>query len=90
MWVHSNSSCKGQPNTTAATFCDWVNIKLLPMLPFHLGSPSTVESYSYKVVAQFEISTTDPSKGIYIDGHKHNDVVEYHSLYLWTLDVNAF
>ena len=43
-WVHSNSSCKGQPNMTAAKFCDWVNVELLPNATILPGCPHQIKN----------------------------------------------
>lgn len=43
-WVHSNSSCKGQPNMTAAKLCDWVNAELLPNATILPGCPHQIKN----------------------------------------------
>ena len=86
-WVRNNSSCKGQPNMTAAKFCDWVNAQLLPNTTILPGCPHQIKNRTaIKWLHDLGFRPQFHKKDIYIDGHEHNDVVEYRSLYLWKLD----
>ena len=87
-WVRSNSSCKGQTNMTAAKFCDWVNIELLPNATILPGCLHQIKNRTaIKWLHDLGFRPQSHKKGIYIDGHECDDVVEYRSLYLRKLDV---
>ena len=88
-WIRDNASAKGKPNMTAATFCTWLNHDLLPLVrahhpdaPVHVSVP-TATRWLHKL--GFNPSST--KKGLYIDGHEREDVVEYRKLYLRKLEV---
>lgn len=87
-WVRSNSSCKGQPNMTAAKFCDWVNEELLPNATIIPGCPHQIKNRTaVKWLHDLGFRPQSHKKGIYIDGHERNDVIEYRSLYLRKLEI---
>ena len=90
-WVRNNAYVKGKPNMTAADFCAWVSSNLLPkVIENHPSAPSkisirTARHWLYK----FGFEQVSSKKGIYIDGHKQADVVEYRKLYIKRLDILA-
>ena len=87
-WVRSNSSCKGQPNMTAAKFCDWVNAELLPNATIPPGCPLQIKNHTaIKWLHELGFRPQSHKKVIYMDGHERNDVVEYRFLYLQKLDI---
>ena len=82
-WVRSNASVKGKPNMTALKFCNWVNTDLLPHtdLPPIL-SQSIKEGTAVKWLHELGFRSQKHKKGIYIDGHERQDVVEYRRIFL--------
>ena len=82
-WVHENAFKKGQPNMTAAMFCNYVNSTLLPSqhLPPHF--PRTISfRTAVRWLHHLGFKPMSHKKGIYIDGHKREDVVKYRKEYL--------
>ena len=82
-YIRVNSSVKGQPNMTCASFCKWVNKTLLPNSTLEPGYPRSVSVETVRRWLHelgFEIIT--PRKGIFIDGHERQDVVDYRKEFL--------
>lgn len=83
-WIHENAYVKGKPNMTAADFCTWVNDTLLPKVSEH--HPSVPSKISVRTGVRWLHSLgfekVSSKKGIYIDGHERQDVVDYRKLYL--------
>ena len=88
-WVQPNSYSKGTPNMTAKLFCEWVNNHLLPVVvPYHPQVPeqiSTRTATRWLHILGFQPSSTH--KGVYLDGHEREDVVQYRKLYLRKLEI---
>ena len=88
-WIRSNSSVKGLPNMTAATYCSWVVSVLLPQVRLHhpqvLQYVSDCTARRWLLQLGFEPAST--KKGVFIDGHERSDVVEYRKLYLRKLEI---
>ena len=82
--VRANSYVKGEPNMTAATFCNWLNNTLLPQVAEHY--PNTPSSVSQRTAVRWlhclGFQKVDSKRGIYIDGHERQDVVDYRKIYL--------
>ena len=78
-YMQANASVKGQPNITSAMFCQWVNDELLPNSSLAPGFPRKVSAETAHKLG-FEVLT--PSKGMFFDGHEHEDVVEYRGKFL--------
>ena len=82
-YVRLNASVKGTPNMTAIDFCKWVNKSLLPNSSLEPGYPRKVSVETARRWLHhlgFEIIT--PRKGIFIDGHEQEDVVDYRKVFL--------
>ena len=77
-WVRSNASVKGKPNMTALKFCNWVNTNLLPHTDLPPILPQSIkERTAVKWLHELAFRSQKHKKGIYIDGHERQDVVEY-------------
>ena len=82
-FVRSNAAVKGKPNLTAVSFCRWVNQCLLPNSTLEPGYPRKVcleTSRKWLHYLGFEVLTV--SKGIFIDGHERDDVVQARKTFL--------
>ena len=83
-WIRDNASAKGKPNMTAATFCAWLEGDLFPLVRQHHPDPpakvSAPKATCWLHKLGFNPSST--KKGLYIDGHERQDVVDYSKLYL--------
>ncbi len=74
---------KGERNMTSLDFCKWVNKTLLPnstLEPGYLRMVSAQTACRWLHHLGFEVITT--KKGIFIDGHERDDVVEQRSFFL--------
>ena len=77
-YIRSNAAVKGRPNLTAADFCVWVNESLLPnSFPRKICLETARKWLHY---LGFEVLSA--KKGIFIDGHERDDVVESRKLFL--------
>ena len=64
-YVRVNSSVKGQPNMTCATFCKWVNKTLLPNTTLGPGFPRSVSpETARKWLLELGFKVLTPRKGI--------------------------
>ena len=87
-WVRANSTVKGKPNMTGATFCSWVNTNLLPMAELPPGCPQQIQPRTaIKWLHCLGFRPQSQKKSVYIDGHERDDVVEYRNLYLRKLEI---
>ena len=88
-WIRENASGKGKPNMTAATFHTWLNGNLLPLVrQHHPDAPAQVSiPTATRWLHKLGFNPTSTKKGVYIDGHERQDVVEYRKLYLRKLEV---
>ena len=77
-YVRVNPNVKGKPNMTATVFCKWVNNDLLPNSTLEPGYPrnislETARRWFHQLCFEF----IAPRKGIFVDGHERDDVVEH-------------
>ena len=82
-YVRANAAVKGRPNLTAPVFCRWVNESLLPNSTLEPGYPRKVGLETARLWSHhlgFEVLTVQ--KGVFIDGHERQDVVESRKLFL--------
>jgi len=88
-WVRSHAFVKGKPNMTAADFSLWLNSTLLPkVLENHPDAPHTVSvRTARRWLHKLGFEKLSTKKGVYIDGHERQDVVEYRKLYLRKLEI---
>ena len=78
-----NASVKGKPNLTVPEFCKWVNKSLLPNSTIAPGFPRKIGmETSRKWLHEMGFEVLTPRKGIFIDGHEQEDVVEYRKVFL--------
>ena len=90
-FVRKNAVVKGKPNMTSISFCRWVNEQLLPSsilkpgIPRHIG----VET-GRKWLHELGFEVLDKKKGVYIDGHEREDVVEHRKKFLRQLVAGGF
>ena len=88
-WIREHASVKGESNMVVFDFCNWVNGTLLPMVREH--HPNIPPNVSMRTACRwlhklgFKPSST--RKGVYIDGHERDDVIEYRKLYLKRLEI---
>ena len=76
-YVRANAHVKGRPNLTSIDFCRWVNETLLPNSTLEPGFPRKIGLETARTWLHhlgFEVLTA--KKGIFIDGHERDDVVE--------------
>ena len=82
-WLQTAAYEKGQPEMTAAIFASWVNNELLPNSHLPLGFPRSITPCTAcKWLHDLGFSPTSYRKGVYIDGHEREDVIQYRKLYL--------
>ena len=82
-FVRENAAVKGRPNMTASSFCQWVNESLLPNEGLEPGYPRRVSvDTARKWLHELGCSVLDQKKGVYIDGHEREDVVEYRKKFI--------
>ena len=87
-WIRQNASLKGKPNMTAAMFTSWVNRELLPNSDLPPGCPQVIsERTAAKWLNQLGFHPYSLKKGVYIDGHERDDVVQYRKLFLRKLEI---
>ena len=82
-YIRANATVKGTPNMTAIDFCKWVNSKLLPNCTLEPGYPRKISvETARKWLHELGFEVITPCKGIYIDGHEREDVVEDRKTFL--------
>jgi len=82
-YIRSNAAVKGRPNLTAADFCVWVNESLLPNSTLEPGFPCKIcLETARKWLHHLGFEVLSAKKGIFIDGHERDDVVESRKLFL--------
>ena len=82
-WVRENAFKKGKSNMTSPMFCEYVNNDLL--LVHHLSQhfPRTISLYTaVHWLHQLGFKPVSHKKGVYIDGHKREDVVKHRKEFL--------
>ena len=73
---------------TGAKFCSWVNSNLLPNAELPPGCQQQKQPCTaIKWLHHLGFRPQSHKKSIYIDGHEHDDVVEYRKLYLRKLAI---
>ena len=86
MWVRENAVKKGEPNMTARSFCQWIKETLLPSTNLPPFSPRTIRVITAtRWLHRLVNRPQSHRKGIYIDGHERQDVVNYRKKYLDTM-----
>ena len=90
-YVRKNAVVKGRPNMTSIAFCRWVNESLLPNSILDPGYPRSVSiETARKWLHELGFEVLDKKKGIYIDGHEREDVVQYRQRFLRQLVAGGF
>lgn len=59
-----------------------VNETIMPVLGLNLGQSTISENMAHRWLKKLGYELTAVKKGIYVDGHEHSDVVEYHTSFL--------
>ena len=73
---------------TAATFATWVNTDLLPNSYLSPGFPRSITTRTAaKWLHNLGFSPRAYKKGLYLDGHEREDVIEYRKLYLQKIEI---
>ena len=68
---------------TSLSFCKWVNEELLPNQVLEPGYPRKIElETAKKWLHHLEFYILDQKKGVYIDGHERDNVIEYRQKFL--------
>lgn len=82
-WVRANNNITGKKNMTASD-SSWVNSSLLPEAQkYHPKLPAKInDRTAVRWLHLLGFEPTSTKKGVYIDGHKRSDVVEYRKVYL--------
>ena len=82
-FVRENAAVKGRPNMTARSFCHWVNDDLLPNEALEPGYPRRIAvDTSRRWLHELGFCVLDQKKGVYIDGHERDDVIEYRKKFI--------
>ena len=82
-YVRENANVKGKANMTSVSFCKWVNEELLPNQVLEPGYPRKIGlETARKWLHHLEFHVLDQKKGVYIDGHERDDVIEYRQNFL--------
>ena len=82
-YVRGNAAVKGRPNLTTVDYCIWVNESMFPNSTLEPGFPRKISLETARLWLHhlgFEVLTMQ--KGIFIDGHEREDVVDSHKLFL--------
>ena len=76
---------------TAVSFCSWLTSDFLPLVKqHHPDAPSQVSvPTATRWLHKLGFHPSSTKKGLYIDSHERQDVVEYRKLYLRKLEVLA-
>ena len=59
-----------------------VNNEILPSLGFDSGGHKISEGAAHRWLAKLRYELKEVKKGIYVDGHEHEDIVAYHKEFL--------
>ena len=82
-YVRENANIKGKPNMTSLSFYKWVNEDLLPNRVLEPGYPRKIGlETARKWLHHLEFHVLDQKKGVYIDSHERDDVIEYRQKFL--------
>lgn len=90
-YVRQNAFRKGAPNMTARSFCAWVNNELLPNNTLEPGAPRKISvEVSRRWLHEMGFKVKRITKGIYVDGHEREDVVEARDEFLKSMTALGF
>ena len=82
-YVQANACVKGRPKMTSIEVCRWVNEALLPNSTLEPGFPRKIGlETARKWLHHLGFEVLSAKKGIFIDGHERDDVVESRKLFL--------
>ena len=82
-WLRQHSYAKGDPVMTRTRFAHWVNNSLLPNVHLPPGFPHSISPRTAsKWLHDLGFHPTPYRKGVYVDGHEREDVIQYRELYL--------
>ena len=82
-FVRKNAVVKGRPNLTSHSFSQWVNQSLLPSSILDPGYPRSISvETGCKWLHELGFEVLDKKKGVYIDGHERDDVVQHRQRFL--------
>lgn len=82
---------KGRPNMTAVSFTRWVNDHLLPSSILEPGFPRHIGlETGWKFLHELGFEVLNKKKGVYIDDHGRDDVVEHRKKFLCQLVAGGF
>ena len=83
MHICENANIKAKANMTSVSFCKWVDEELLPNWVLEPGYPRRIGlEVVRKWLHHLEFHVLDQKKGIYIDRHKRDDIIEYRQKFL--------
>ena len=86
-WVRENAFKKVEPNMNAAAFCEFVNNQLLPSSHLTPFFPRTVSfRTAIRWLRHLDFKPRSHKKGVYIDGHERDDVVQHRKEYLKVME----
>lgn len=73
---------------TAARFAQWVNSELLPISNLAPGFPERITPRTASTwLHALGFRPTPYHKGVYVDGHERQDVIEYRNMYLRKIEI---
>ena len=76
---------------TSLSFCRWVNESLLPNSILEPGYPRRISVQTARVwLHELGFEVIDQKKGVYIDGHERDDVVQHRQKFLRHLVASGF
>jgi len=90
-FVRNNAVVKGRPNMTSISFCHWVNEVLLPNSVLEPGYPRCISvQTARRWLHELGFEVLDKKKGIYIDGHERDDVIQHRRKFLRQMISSGF
>lgn len=86
-WVRENACVKGRPNMTAQSFCQYANNNLLQSshLPPYFPQQISIATAT-RWLHHLGFKPRDHKKGVYTDGHEHEDLIQYRQEYIKTME----
>ena len=89
--MRANAAPRGRPNLTSSAFCQLVNDDLLPNSVLEPGYPCRVSvETARKWLHELGFDVLQMSKGVFIDGHEHSDVIESRVKFFRTMTACGF
>ena len=86
-WIREHAFKKGEPNMTAAAFCEYANNNLLLLSHLPLFFPQTVSlKMATRWLHHLGFKPRSLKKGVYIDGHEREYVIKHRERYLKKMD----